>query len=201
MIILKMMNIGESILDKKSEDNIWIDEYKKYFSNNGKCLDLGCGIGKYSQKFIEYGYDVTSSDISEIALSRVKEFNGNVKKVDMREELPFQNNEFEVVFANLSIHYFSDVDTQKLMQEIKRILKQGGIFIGSVNAIQGFNVIKDTSKEIEYHYWFNKGKYVRLFDEQDLRKYLNIFEIIELEERETIRFKHKKNYFIFICKK
>lgn len=74
------MNIGESILDKKSEDNIWIDEYKKYFSNNGKCLDLGCGIGKYSQKFIEYGYDVTSSDISEIALSRVKEFNGNVKK-------------------------------------------------------------------------------------------------------------------------
>lgn len=188
-------------IDKKLEDDIWIDEYKKYFSNSGKCLDLGCGIGQYSQKFIKYGYDVTSSDISDIALTKVKEFNNNIKKIDMREKLPFKNNEFDVVFANSSIHYFSDVDTQKLMQEIKRILRQGGIFVGSVNGIQGYTAIKDTAEDIEYHYWLNKGKYVRLFDRKDLMKYLNIFKIIEVDERETVRFEHKKNYFIFICKK
>lgn len=188
-------------IDKQIEEDIWIDEYKTYFLSKGKCLDLGCGIGQYTRRFIEYGYEVVSADISDIALSKVQTFNDNVKKVDMRETLPFENNEFDLVFANLSIHYFSGNDTKKLIREIKRILKPGGRFMGSVNGIQGYNAIKDTSEEIEYHYWFNKGKYVRLFDEQDLREYLNIFEIIKLEERETIRFGHEKKYLIFICKK
>lgn len=164
-------------------------------------MDLGCGIGQYTQKFIEYGYEVVSSDISDIALSKVQTFNNNVKKVDMRENLPFKNNEFDLVFANLSIPYFSNIDTKNLVREVKRILKPGGMFVGSVNGIQGYSAIKDTAEEIEYHYWLNKGKYVRLFDEQDLREYLNIFEIIKLEERETIRFGHEKKYLIFICKK
>lgn len=31
----------------------------------------------------------------------------------MQEKLPFSDNEFDLVFANLSIHYFSDKDTKK----------------------------------------------------------------------------------------
>jgi len=38
----------------------------------------------------------------------------------MRDKLPFQDNEFDLVFANLSIHYFSDEDTRKLMLKIKK---------------------------------------------------------------------------------
>ena len=123
-------------INKNLEDDIWIDEYKKYFENKGKCLDLGCGIGQYSKKLMEYGYNVISADISEIALKKVSEFNENIKKIDMSEELPFENNSIDLVFANLSIHYFSNEDTQKLMKEIKRILKNGGLFIGSVNGMQ-----------------------------------------------------------------
>ena len=188
-------------INKPLEEDIWIDEYKKYFENKGKCLDLGCGIGQYSKKLIEYGYDVISADISDIALNKVKEFNTNVIKVDMREKLPFKSDEFDLVFANLSIHYFSDVDTHKLMEEIKRILKNGGLFIGSVNGIQGYEKIKDTAVELEKHYWLNKNKYVRLFDIEDLKNYLGIFDILQIEERETIRFNHKKNYLVFFVKK
>ena len=85
---------------------------------------------------MEYGYNVISADISDIALKKVSEFNENIKKIDMSEELPFENNSIDLVFANLSIHYFSNEDTQKLMKEIKRILKNGGLFIGSVNGMQ-----------------------------------------------------------------
>ena len=188
-------------INKPLEEDIWIDEYKKYFENKGKCLDLGCGIGQYSKKLIEYGYDVISADISDIALNKVKEFNTNVIKVDMREKLPFESDEFDLVFANLSIHYFSDADTHKLMEEIKRILKNGGLFIGSVNGIQGYEKIKDTAVELEKHYWLNKNKCVRLFDLEDLKNYLGIFDILKIEERETIRFNHKKNYLVFFVKK
>ena len=38
----------------------------------------------------------------------------------MKEKSPFSDSEFDLVFANLSIHYFSDEDTKKLMLEIKR---------------------------------------------------------------------------------
>ena len=93
-------------INKNLEDDIWIDEYKKYFENKGKCLDLGCGIGQYSKKLMEYGYNVISAVISEIALKKVSEFNENIRKFDMSEELPFENNSIDLVFANLSIHYF-----------------------------------------------------------------------------------------------
>jgi len=188
-------------VNKKLEDDIWIKDYKQYFSGQGKCLDLGCGIGQYSKELMDYGYEVISADISDIALKKVKEFNDNIVNVNMKENLPFIDNSFDLVFANLSIHYFSDNDTKKLMNEIKRILKQDGLFIGSVNGIQGYEKIKDTAVELERHYWFNKNKYVRLFDKEDLNKYLGIFEILNIEEKETIRFEHKKNYLIFFVKK
>ena len=188
-------------VDKKLEEDLWIDDYKEYLSDSGLCLDLGCGIGQYTKRFMDYGYDVISSDISTIALNKVKEFNSNIINLDMRETLPFEDNKFDVVFASLSIHYFSDSDTKHLMSEVKRILKKDGLFIGSVNGMQGLEVIKDTAKVIEHHYYFNNGKYVRLFDISDIRKYLSDFVIIKIDERETIRFNHKKNYIVFIAKK
>lgn len=188
-------------INKKLEEDLWIDEYKEYLTNNGLCLDLGCGIGQYSKWFMENGYEVVSSDISKIALEKVKDFNSNIINVDMREKLPFEDNKFDVVFANLSIHYFSNSDTKNLMNEIKRILKKDGLFIGSVNGIQGLEFIKETAKKLDYHYYYNKGKYIRLFDVEDVKKYLNIFDIIKIDERETVRFEHKKNYIVFIAKK
>lgn len=179
-------------INKHLEEDLWINEYKKYFYSKGKCLDLGCGIGQYSKQLIKYGYDVTSADISEIALNKVKEFNKKVIKLDMRKKLPFLDNEFDLVFANLSIHYFSDEDTRKLLLEIKRILKTNGFFIGSVNGIQGLKVMVNEAKEIEYHFYEYKDKLIRLFDVSDVKKYLKDFDIIKIDERETIRFEHKK---------
>lgn len=188
-------------INKDLEEDLWIDDYKTYFNSKGKCLDLGCGIGQYSKQLIKYGYDVVSADISEIALNKVKEFNENIVKLDMRNKLPFLDSEFDLVFANLSIHYFSDKDTKKLLLEIKRILKDHGLFIGSVNGIQGLKVMGNEAEEIEYHFYEYKDKQIRLFDASDTKKYLEDFNIIKIDERETIRFGYKKNYIVFIVKK
>ena len=110
-------------ISKELEDDPWIDEYKEYLNNSGLCLDLGCGTGLDTKRFMKYGYDVISADISNIALERVKEFNDNIVNLDMRESLPFESNKFDIVFANLSIHYFKDLDTKNLISEIKRFLK------------------------------------------------------------------------------
>lgn len=124
MIILKMINIGKNIPKKTLEEDNWLDEYHKYFSNSDLCLDLGCYIGQYTKKIMSHEYIVVSADISKISLNVVKEFNNNVIEIDMQNPLPFDDNKFDIVFANLSIHYFDDKTTKKLMSVIKRILKK-----------------------------------------------------------------------------
>ena len=43
-------------INEEPKDDIWIDEYKEYFNNEGLCLDLGCGIGQYSKRIMEYSF-------------------------------------------------------------------------------------------------------------------------------------------------
>ena len=188
-------------INKKLEDNPWIDEYRKYLGNNGLCLDLGCGIGLDTKRFMEYGLDVISADISNIALEKVKEFNTNIVKLDMRKPLPFEDNKFDIVFANLSIHYFKDLDTKNIISEVKRVLKTDGLFIGSVNGLGRLDSVKDTIVEIEHHYYLNNDNYFRLFDINDIKNYLSDFNIIKIDNKETVRFGYKKNYLVFIAKK
>ena len=191
----------EENINKELEDNPWILEYKEYLKNSGLCLDLGCGIGNDTKRFISLGYDVISSDISNIALEKVKEFNTNIVKLDMRKPLPFEDNKFDIVFANLSIHYFSDNDTKNIISEVKRVLKTDGLFIGSVNGLARLDSVKDTIVEIEHHYYLNNDNYFRLFDINDIKNYLSDFNIIKIDNKETVRFGYKKNYLIFIAKK
>lgn len=188
-------------INKKLEIDMWIDDYREYFDNKGKCLELGCGIGQYSKRLMEYGYNVTSTDISDIALNEVKKFNNNIEKVDMSEPLKYDNDSFDLVFSSLAIHYFSNEKTNQLVNEIYRVLKPGGLFIGSVNGLEGYNAIKDTAIKLEENFYLNKDKYIHLFDDNELKKYFKKFNVLKIEKRLVERFEHKKNYWIFIIKK
>lgn len=150
---------------------------------------------------MEYGYEVTSTDISETALREVKKFNKNTKIVDMTERLQFESETFDLVFASLSINYFDDKTTKQLVSEIKRVLKNDGVFIGSVNGKEVLEVINETAVKLEDNFYFNKDRYIRLFDKEEIKKYLSMFQVQLIDKRETIRFSHKKNYYVFIAKK
>lgn len=80
-------------------------------------------------------------------------------------------------------------------------MKKDGLFIGSVNGLEGYNAIKDTAIKIEEKFYLNNDKYIHLFDEKELNKYFIDFDILKIEKREVERFGHKKNYWIFIIKK
>ena len=188
-------------INRQLSIDMWIDEYKSYFNNKGICLELGCGIGQYSKRLIEYGYKLISTDISDIALIEVKKFNESVENVYMSMPLKYDNNSFDLVFSSLAIHYFSEEKTAQLMSEIHRVLKNGGLFVGSVNGLEGYDVIKDTAIKLEENFYFNKGKYIHLFDDKELKKYFRNYQILKIEKREVERFGHKKNYWIFIVKK
>lgn len=191
--------------DLENIEELWVKKYENIIINDDykKVLDLGCGIGQYTKYFIEKGYDVVATDISKKALDYLSNKNPRVKTVlqDMTDKLKFNDNEFDIVFANLSIHFFNEEDTQKLLNEIHRILKPNGLFIGSVNSTSAYEFIKDHVTEIEKNYYASNGRNVRLFDESQFEMYFKNFDKVVLNEIIEKRFKHSKNMWEFIYKK
>jgi len=97
-------------------------------------LDLACGPGIYSRPFaqkLSRGY-IVGLDLSEpmldYASSRARDqgldnllfIHGNA------QELPFPDNEFDVVNCCGAIHLFPDLP--RALSEIRRVLKPGGCF-------------------------------------------------------------------------
>lgn len=189
--------------DLENVEEIWIKKYEDVLPKEGKVLDLGCGIGQYSRYFLDRGYDVTASDISKKALEYLSNKIPNIEVIqqDMSEKLKFKDNEFDIVFANLSIHFFSKSETEKLIAEIKRILKPGGYFVGSVNSTSAYEYIKDHVTEIEENYYDSKGRYVRLWNEEQFEYFFKDFEKVLLNEVIEKRWDKQKNMWEFIYKK
>ena len=189
-------------------DNIedpWIEKYEDTISSfSGTLLDLGCGVGQYSVHFANKGFDVTSADISERALEYLGRKMPDIKTVrlDMTKPLPFADKSFDVVFANLSIHFFSEKDTVSLIGEVKRILKDNGVFIGSCNSSKAYKYIKDKSSVIEEGFYREEdGRTVRLFDKAQFDFFFKDWHTVVLSETETTRFNKSKNMWEFIYKK
>jgi ubiquinone/menaquinone biosynthesis C-methylase UbiE len=111
-----------------------------YFEQAKYILDLGCGQGHDSIRLARAGLQVTGIDLSDnaIKLAREKAVVENLKidfeQMNMSLGLRFADSSFDVVLANLSLHYFSLERTQFVLQEIRRILEPNGTLCFHVNS-------------------------------------------------------------------
>jgi ubiquinone/menaquinone biosynthesis C-methylase UbiE len=102
-----------------------------------KILDLGSGIGRFAKPLLERGNEVSLVDISENMLRKSK---------DRLDKFPyasfhiasgidlslFEDNSFDVVLImNAVLGYCGDYQTA--LNNINRVLKNGGLLIGNVN--------------------------------------------------------------------
>ena len=186
------------------KDN-WMEKYVNEINNVQlkKAIDLGCGIGQDTMWLMEKGFDVISCDISEVALNKLKELipNSKTMQVDIKGKLPFEDNSVGLVNANLSIHYFDMDNTIKIFNEIHRILKKNGLFIGRMNSDKNEGYIKETTKEIEKNFYYDYGRYFRLFNKEQFDVLTKEWKVVCLNENITIRLNKKKALWEFILQK
>ncbi len=100
-----------------------IISHLKKFNTNAKILDAGCGNGRYANKIYNQTF---YKRISAIDLFDNSFDNISFQKASV-ESLPFNDNTFDLVYS-ISVVYYSD-DVTKAINELKRVLKPGGILI------------------------------------------------------------------------
>jgi ubiquinone/menaquinone biosynthesis C-methylase UbiE len=108
-----------------------------------KMLELGCGTGHWTNFFLNKGYKVTATDISDamLQLAKQKNLNANFIKADSLE-IPFEDNSFDIISSITMLEFVEDQD--KVLEEIQRVLKPGGYFIlGSLNALSAIGKNKE----------------------------------------------------------
>jgi ubiquinone/menaquinone biosynthesis C-methylase UbiE len=74
---------------------------------------------------------VIATDFAEVAIQknsqRLKDIsNLQFEVLDMTNTFPYSDNEFDVVYARLSLHYFTSEKTREIFSEIFRVLKPNG---------------------------------------------------------------------------
>lgn len=158
---MSIMNVTENVKNQFSNDKnlaMRINFYKKYttnkyqfsdwlfdkytFKENMKILELGCGNGihwKGKMETLPANCSLVLSDFSDGMLNLVKEkFNTKknilIKKIDI-QEIPYENNTFDVVIANHMLFHVPDLN--KALLEVKRVLKNNGVFYSATDGNGG----------------------------------------------------------------
>ena len=184
----------------------WLEKFDDIIMDTTKpILDLGCGGGNDTLYLISKGKQVISCDQSPSAIHNIaKNFPEvyDAKCFNMLDGLPFENKAFDVVIADLCLHYFMKSDTKKILKNIRRILVPGGHLILRVNSINDVLHGAGQGPEIEHHVFEMEGKTIkRFFDEEDIRTFFNDFTIEYLNEEIMTRYKLEKRLYRVCVKK
>ena len=137
---------------------------------NNNILDLGCGNGNILKLLEEkttsnlYGLDLSDNMISEAK----KRLSKNViLTVGDSENLPYEDNKFDVIICNASFHHYPHPDI--VLKEIHRVLKTNGVFILGDPAIP-FNLLRHV-----FNYFLkysNSGDY-KIYNQKEITLLLN----------------------------
>jgi len=108
----------------------WMKDTFKFEQYKGKkVLEIGVGTGSDHLQFAKAGAILTGIDITPKSIELTKKnlelhgYHSNLLVADA-ENLPFENNTFDVVYSFGVLHHIPD--TQKTINEIYRVLNPGG---------------------------------------------------------------------------
>ena len=123
----------------------FIRDYLKNLNFN-KLLDVGCGtaflIDLLSKEHDANFYGLDLSD-KMIEIAKSKDIKNAEFVVGKSNELPYEDNTFDIVVCSQSFHHYPYQD--EAVDEVYRVLKKGGLYILSDSGLGGFSAWFDNN--------------------------------------------------------
>jgi 2-polyprenyl-3-methyl-5-hydroxy-6-metoxy-1,4-benzoquinol methylase len=95
---------------------------------NKTFLEVGCGLGYFSERALSMGAKVTGIDVGSKLVKKTKDrVPGGRFLTASAAKLPFKNNTFDIVLCTEVIEHVEF--QQKTLKEMFRVLKHGGVLV------------------------------------------------------------------------
>jgi ubiquinone/menaquinone biosynthesis C-methylase UbiE len=125
-----------------------------------KILDVGAGTGRVSLPLVLSGAQVTALDISEKILELLKRKNKKITTVvGEAENLPFENESFDIVTAAFLIVHLKD--PKIFFDEVYRVLKPDGLFLVSNINQKEPPVVKTKEGDIQIKSYYHRPEKIK----------------------------------------
>ena len=122
-------NIDKQWLEPSMESYYYANLWKK--ENKMRILDLGCGLGRHSMLFYDYGFKVTATDITPYCLKYLRNWQIErgisfpVVEADMLN-MPFEANSFDCIYAYHVLSHTNLEGFKKMFSDIYKMLDTDG---------------------------------------------------------------------------
>ncbi len=159
-------------------------------------LELGCGSGEDSAVLAGSGADLVALDLSAqaVATARARVPGARFLIQDLRDPFPLGPSGASVVVASLSLHYFSWVETENLVNRIRETLLPGGVLLCRLNSTNDHHYGATGHTLIEENYYSVYGEPKRFFDRSSIeRLFRSGWQALSLEEVVTHKYAMPKS--------
>lgn len=191
----------------EEESSNYSKDKESLFPRNSIICDFGGSNGRDSLYFLEKGHSVYLFDIADLAIKQAKEkaeskgfkdkFIAQVIDAS-KENVPVQDNFFDVFYARLSLHYFKPGRTIELLNNVFRVLKKGGtayIVIKSPKDEKELTWLKSQSKEVSTSVYNKNGLIQTRYTKEQYKDFLKKAKIKDFEIGDYIEdFTNQKTY-------
>lgn len=139
-----------------------------HFKGNEKVLEIGCGNGqlwKMNEEAIPQSLKITLSDLSAGMIDDARNNIGKSNQFDYVQadahHLPFADHSFDVVIANHVMFYLKDIPAA--LKEIRRVLKDDGVFYVSTYGKDHMKEIRDLVESFNPKITLSSAKLYEIF--------------------------------------
>jgi len=131
---------GERFLPRQTDPLLALEHYHRYcfaarFAKNRRVLDIACGEGYGSAFLAQWANAVVGIDMDRATVESARDKYGAAQNLEFKigrcEAIDEERESFDLVVSFETIEHLTENDQEKLLDGVRRTLKQDGLFIVS----------------------------------------------------------------------